>query len=81
MRRGGKEEGKNGNIERPNGTEVRVAIGRRHAKAWTTCGGGLIEENLKMERVMGIEPTWPVWKTGTLPLSYTRYRTAMHINV
>src|SRR5882757_3308333 len=25
-----------------------------------------------MERVMGIEPTWPVWKTGTLPLSYTR---------
>jgi hypothetical protein len=27
---------------------------------------------VKMERVMGIEPTWPVWKTGTLPLSYTR---------
>ena len=22
---------------------------------------------------MGIEPTWPVWKTGTLPLSYTRF--------
>lgn len=21
---------------------------------------------------MGIEPTWPVWKTGTLPLSYAR---------
>ena len=26
----------------------------------------------EVERVMGIEPTWPVWKTGTLPLSYTR---------
>ena len=26
----------------------------------------------KMERVMGIEPTWPAWKAGALPLSYTR---------
>jgi hypothetical protein len=25
-----------------------------------------------LERVTGIEPAWPVWKTGTLPLSYTR---------
>ena len=24
------------------------------------------------ERVMGIEPTRPAWKAGTLPLSYTR---------
>ena len=24
------------------------------------------------ERVVGIEPTWPAWKAGTLPLSYTR---------
>ena len=28
----------------------------------------------KVERAMGIEPTWPVWKTGTLPLSYARNR-------
>ena len=27
---------------------------------------------VKMERVMGIEPTWPAWKAGALPLSYTR---------
>ena len=27
-----------------------------------------------MERVMGIEPTQPAWKAGTLPLSYTRVR-------
>ncbi len=25
-----------------------------------------------LERVMGIEPTRPAWKAGTLPLSYTR---------
>lgn len=24
------------------------------------------------ERAMGIEPTWPAWKAGTLPLSYAR---------
>jgi hypothetical protein len=26
----------------------------------------------KVERVAGIEPAWPAWKAGTLPLSYTR---------
>ena len=25
-----------------------------------------------MERVMGIEPTYPAWKAGVLPLNYTR---------
>jgi hypothetical protein len=25
-----------------------------------------------LERVMGIEPTWPAWKAGVLPLNYTR---------
>ncbi len=25
-----------------------------------------------VERVTGIEPAWPAWKAGTLPLSYTR---------
>ena len=25
-----------------------------------------------LERAMGIEPTWPAWKAGTLPLSYAR---------
>ena len=28
-----------------------------------------------MERVMGIEPTYPAWKAGALPLSYTRLNT------
>jgi hypothetical protein len=27
---------------------------------------------ISMERVTGIEPAWPAWKAGALPLSYTR---------
>lgn len=27
-----------------------------------------------LERVTGIEPAWPAWKAGALPLSYTRMR-------
>ena len=27
-----------------------------------------------VERVTGIEPAWPAWKAGALPLSYTRIR-------
>jgi hypothetical protein len=26
------------------------------------------------ERATGIEPAWPAWKAGTLPLSYARVR-------
>ena len=26
----------------------------------------------RVERVMGIEPTYPAWKAGVLPLNYTR---------
>src|SRR5216683_1948226 len=27
------------------------------------------------ERATGIEPAWPAWKAGTLPLSYARTKT------
>ncbi len=30
------------------------------------------KENRKLERVTGIEPVWPAWKAGALPLSNTR---------
>ena len=30
------------------------------------------QESKALERVAGIEPAWPAWKAGTLPLSYTR---------
>ena len=32
---------------------------------------------LDMERAMGIEPTWPAWKAGALPLSYARLTAAV----
>ena len=35
-----------------------------------TCGDAV-------ERVTGIEPAWPAWKAGALPLSYTRERRAL----
>ena len=28
--------------------------------------------SVNLERVTGIEPAWPAWKAGALPLSYTR---------
>ena len=31
-----------------------------------------VDQRKSMERVTGIEPAWPAWKAGTLPLSYTR---------
>ena len=31
-----------------------------------------ISEAWQVERVMGIEPTYPAWKAGVLPLNYTR---------
>ena len=37
-------------------------------------GTGLSPGALCWERVTGIEPAWPAWKAGALPLSYTRVR-------
>src|SRR3954447_21992191 len=31
-----------------------------------------LDLRLCVERVTGIEPAWPAWKAGALPLSYTR---------
>ena len=31
-----------------------------------------LQKGKKIERVMGIEPTYPAWKAGVLPLNYTR---------
>ena len=34
---------------------------------------GLILKHIRFKkRVMGIEPTYPAWKAGVLPLNYTR---------
>ena len=34
--------------------------------------GPFIRKGFSLERVTGIEPAWPAWKAGALPLSYTR---------
>ena len=34
-----------------------------------------LQTHIKLERVMGIEPTQPAWKAGILPLNYTRIAT------
>ena len=45
---------------------MRASPGLRRLDAVpVTCGG-------RVERVTGIEPAWPAWKAGALPLSYTR---------
>ena len=31
-----------------------------------------LQARVQVERVMGIEPTYPAWKAGVLPLNYTR---------
>src|SRR3954468_18640147 len=49
-----------GPAPRRNPVEPR-RVGGRHA----TCTDAV-------ERVTGIEPAWPAWKAGALPLSYTR---------
>jgi len=33
---------------------------------------GPVDLRFYVERVTGIEPAWPAWKAGALPLSYTR---------
>jgi hypothetical protein len=40
--------------------------------------GLILLNQSELERVKGIEPSWPVWKTGALPLSYTRDRRALY---
>ena len=36
------------------------------------CVRGIYGLGRFLERVEGIEPSWPAWKAGALPLSYTR---------
>jgi hypothetical protein len=54
--------------------------GARGGHGWAKCDVGVrrpvavhpAELGLRGERVTGIEPAWPAWKAGALPLSYTR---------
>ncbi len=39
---------------------------------------GFFGQSVTLERVTGIEPAWPAWKAGALPLSYTRRMERRH---
>ena len=41
---------------------------------------GPADLRLYMERVTGIEPAWPAWKAGALPLSYTRETVCQNVS-
>ena len=52
-------------------------LARRRHRQLTRNGGrrghlGTVSRDTVVERVTGIEPAWPAWKAGALPLSYTR---------
>ncbi len=45
---------------------------RRLLQSFSSGPDGPIDLRKRVERVTGIEPAWPAWKAGALPLSYTR---------
>src|SRR4051812_2573884 len=45
---------------------------RRLLQSFSSTANRPFELRLCVERVTGIEPAWPAWKAGALPLSYTR---------
>ncbi len=53
---------------RPRRRQARVRFLRSFPKKHPPAA----PEGVFLERVMGIEPTWPAWEAGALPLSYTR---------
>ena len=44
-------------------------------------GRALPTTPLSHKRVMGIEPTYPAWKAGVLPLNYTRTACCLYVSV
>jgi hypothetical protein len=47
-------------------------IARRAAATLSMIGGVAVIAGGEVERATGIEPAWPAWKAGALPLSYAR---------
>ena len=54
-----------------DGVSIEPKCGKQYHQTTKTSGD--------LERVEGIEPSWPAWKAGTLPLSYTRVNWDNHI--
>ena len=57
------------------GLEGRCSIQLSYRHIWDTANTAI------SKRVMGIEPTYPAWKAGVLPLNYTRTACCLCISV
>jgi hypothetical protein len=55
-----------------NKSSAPATVGTPHVWDFAAAVHSFRQKSKVVERVTGIEPAWPVWKTGTLPLSYTR---------
>ena len=56
---------------------IRQKIVEKFAEKFYTPSEGrvlslILQKRAAKKRVMGIEPTYPAWKAGVLPLNYTR---------
>ena len=54
------------------GIPFRICMSKREKTACAVSAGAHLNRAHKKKRVMGIEPTYPAWKAGVLPLNYTR---------
>ena len=57
------------------GLEGRCSIQLSYRHIWDTANTAI------SKRVMGIEPTYPAWKAGVLPLNYTRIFNCSQVGV
>ena len=58
--------------EQPWKTSFFVLLSCLTSSVLPSLAAGFTSENSRNERATGIEPAWPAWKAGTLPLSYAR---------
>ncbi len=54
------------------GQEGSYRAFRRVLQTFSSSLKRVLDLRKRVERVTGIEPAWPAWKAGALPLSYTR---------
>ena len=57
------------------GLEGRCSIQLSYRHIWDTANTAI------SKRVMGIEPTYPAWKAGVLPLNYARMAVPIDIQL
>ena len=56
------------------GSEVKLRLRHKRIQmiATSKTEGTIIVSSVSLERAKGIEPSYPAWKAGVLPLNYAR---------